>query len=88
MKDYKKLEDYGIIGDLNTCALVGKDGSIDWCCFPYLESPSVFASILDIDKGGYFSVHPSGTFDSVQGYVEETNVLQTFFKTAIQGTLF
>ncbi len=82
MKDYKKLKDYGIIGDLSTCALVGKDGSIDWCCFPYVESPSVFADILDIDQGGHFAVQPSGIFDSEHQYIEDTNVLQTFFKTS------
>jgi GH15 family glucan-1,4-alpha-glucosidase len=82
MKDYKKIENYGIIGDLDTCALVGKDGSIDWCCFPHIESPSVFAGVLDIDKGGHFAVHPSDNFDSEQRYIERTNVLQAVFKTS------
>jgi GH15 family glucan-1,4-alpha-glucosidase len=81
MKGYKWLEDYGIIGNLDTCALVGRDGSIDWCCFPHIESPSVFAAILDIEKGGHFSIKPSGRFESEQQYIENTNVLQTFFKT-------
>ncbi len=82
MKDYKKLRHYGIIGDLNTCALVGRDGSIDWCCFPHIGSPSIFAGILDIDKGGYFAVRPSGSFDSEQQYIGETNVLKTTFHTS------
>ncbi|MEX2704697.1 MAG: HEAT repeat domain-containing protein [Candidatus Freyrarchaeum guaymaensis] len=77
----KKIEDYGIIGDLNTCALIGRDGSIDWCCLPYIESPSVFACILDVEKGGHFAVHPTGEYESEQRYVEETNVLQTLFRT-------
>jgi len=78
---YKKIEDYGIIGNLETCALVGNDGSIDWCCFPHIESPSVFAAILDNEKGGHFAVRPAGPFQSRQKYVESTNVLQTVFRT-------
>ncbi len=79
MQRYKWLEEHGIIGNLDTCALVGNDGSIDWCCFPHIESPSVFAAILDINKGGHFSIRPSGVFKSAQKYIENTNVLQTFF---------
>lgn len=82
MKDYKKLGHYGVIGDLDTCALIGRDGSIDWCCFPHIESPSIFAGILDIDKGGYFAVRPSGSFDSEQQYIGKTNVLKTTFRTS------
>ncbi len=82
MKYFKKLEHYGIIGNLDTCALVGRDGSIDWCCFPHIESPSIFAGILDIDKGGHFAVRPSEPFESEQQYIERTNVLQTLFRTS------
>lgn len=78
---YKKLEEYGIIGNLETCALIGKDGSVDWCCFPHLESPSVFAAILDIERGGHFIIQPSENFISKQFYIEKTNVLQTTFET-------
>ena len=49
---YKPIESYGVIGDLHTVALVGIDGSIDWCCLPHFDSPSVFAAILDDQKGG------------------------------------
>lgn len=87
MKDFKKLEHYGIIGNLNTCALVGRDGSIEWCCFPHIESPSIFASILDIDKGGHFAVRPSGPFESEQQYIEKTNILQTVFHTSSGTTI-
>ena len=53
-EDYQPIENYGVIGDLNTIALVGLNGSIDFMCFPDFDSPSVFARILDKDNGGYF----------------------------------
>ena len=81
IQDYKKISDYSIIGDLLTCALVGKDGSIDWYCLPHMDSPSVFASILDFEKGGHFSIRPSKKHTSEQQYVKYTNVLETKFKT-------
>lgn len=80
-KTYKNLEDYGIIGNLLTCALVGNDGSIDWCCFPHLESPSVFGSLLDIQKGGSFSITPATKYSHSQQYIPDTNVLETHFST-------
>jgi len=55
---YLPIEDYGIIGNLRTAALVGRNGSIDWCCFPYLDGPSVFGALLDVNKGGRFKVAP------------------------------
>ncbi len=81
---YKDLEQYGIIGNLETCALCGSDGSIDWLCFPYLESPSIFAALLDIEKGGHFRIRPSSSFTSVQLYKENTNILMTGF-TCLSG---
>lgn len=79
---YKKIEEYGIIGNLETAALVGVDGSIDWLCTPHLESASVFAAILDCDKGGLFRIHPAQPFQSKQRYIEKTNVLQTVFRSS------
>ncbi|MFC6764544.1 glycoside hydrolase family 15 protein [Natrinema soli] len=79
---YKQLTEYGAIGDGNTVALVGRDGSIDWCPFPHVESPSVFAAILDADRGGRFVVHPTQSFESVQRYRDRTAVLETTFQTA------
>jgi GH15 family glucan-1,4-alpha-glucosidase len=78
---FKDIEDYGIIGNLETCALVGNDGSIDWLCFPYLESPSVFAAILDDKRGGQFAIQPVSKFDSFQAYIRNTNILRTTFNT-------
>jgi GH15 family glucan-1,4-alpha-glucosidase len=57
---YQPIENYGIIGDLHTTALVGTDGSIDWLCLPRFDSPSVFAAILDDQKGGRFKIAPVG----------------------------
>jgi GH15 family glucan-1,4-alpha-glucosidase len=77
---YQAIEDYGIIGNMRTAALVGLDGSIDWFCFPRFDSPSVFAAILDDKKGGYFKIAPIG--DGVvhkQLYWPGTNVLITRF---------
>ena len=82
MNDFSPLEEYGLIGNLETCALVGSNGSIDWFPFPHLESPSMFAAILDPDHGGRFKISPTASFSSVQQYVEQTNVLETTFRTA------
>jgi GH15 family glucan-1,4-alpha-glucosidase len=77
---YVPIEDYGIIGDLHTVALVSKRGSIDWMCFPHLNSPSLFAALLDDRKGGRFEIAAVG--DGVthkQLYIPDTNVLVTRF---------
>lgn len=77
---YQPIENYGIIGNMRTAALVGRDGSIDWLCFPHFDSPSVFAAILDDVKGGRFSIAPkAGRFTTKQFYWPETNVLITRF---------
>jgi len=78
---YKGIGEYGIIGNSCTAALVGIDGSIDWCCLPRLDSPSVFAAILDDEKGGSFGIKPTANFKSQQAYLEDTNVLETAFQT-------
>jgi len=76
---YKPIEDYGIIGDLHSVALVGIDGSIDWCCLPNFDSPSVFAALLDEKKGGFFKISPVTDARCKQLYLPETNVLITRF---------
>jgi GH15 family glucan-1,4-alpha-glucosidase len=76
---YLPIEDHGIIGDLHTAALVGTDGTIDWLCLPAFDSPSVFASILDDERGGHFSLRPAEYTRSQQLYLPGTNVLLTRF---------
>jgi GH15 family glucan-1,4-alpha-glucosidase len=74
---YLPIEDHGVIGDLQTVALVGRDGTIDWCCLPHFDSPSVFASILDDRKGGAFALRPEGEARMKQMYLPDSNVLVT-----------
>jgi GH15 family glucan-1,4-alpha-glucosidase len=77
---YQPIENHGIIGDLHSVALVGMDGSIDWLCLPDFDSPSVFAAILDDEKGGRFKIAPvSGGVTRKQLYWPDTNVLVTRF---------
>jgi GH15 family glucan-1,4-alpha-glucosidase len=73
------LKDYGIIGNLNTCAIINNDGNVDWCCFPYLESSSIFAGILDQKNGGKFLIQPNHQFQSAQKYKKDSNILETKF---------
>ena len=53
---YQPIENYGIIGNMRTVALVGMNGSIDWYCYPHFDSPSIFGAILDDKKGGHFQI--------------------------------
>src|SRR5215217_1406942 len=76
---YLPIEDHGIIGNLYTAALVGTEGTIDWLCLPAFDSPSVFCSILDDEKGGHFALRPEEYTRSHQLYLPDTNVLLTRF---------
>ena len=79
--DYKPIRDYGVIGDMHSAALVGLDGHIDWYCAPRFDSPSVFAALLDIRKGGKFQLSPTEKFTTKQSYEGDTNVLSTIFES-------
>ncbi|KNG89950.1 putative glycosyl hydrolase [Aspergillus nomiae NRRL 13137] len=77
--NYCSIEDYGIIGDMHTCALVSKNGGLDFMCWPAFDSPSVFCRVLDNTKGGHFTIRPAGDIKpmSKQRYRACTNVLET-----------
>jgi GH15 family glucan-1,4-alpha-glucosidase len=81
---YQPIEDYGLIGNMRTAALVSIRGSIDWLCLPFFDSPSVFGAILDDEKGGRFEIAASDMagIHTVQFYWPETNVLITRFLSA------
>ena len=74
--------DYGIIGNCISAALINKKGSIDWCCLPRFDSPSVFAKILDSKKGGAFEIITESNFDITQSYIEDSCILKTKFKNS------
>jgi GH15 family glucan-1,4-alpha-glucosidase len=82
MKTYPLVADHGLIGDLQTAALVATDGTLDWFCSPRFDSPSIFASLLDHTRGGHFSIHPvDEAFETKQLYLPDTAILVTRFLT-------
>ncbi len=79
---YQPIEDYALIGDGVTAALVGRDGSIDWACFPRFDSPSAFARVLDAGGGGHWRLAPVAPCTATRRYLPDTNILATTFTTA------
>jgi len=80
---YPAIEDHGLIGDLQTTALVATDGTIDWFCAPRFDSPSIFASLLDRRRGGHFRIAPEGVdYVTKQLYLPGTPILVTRFLSA------
>jgi GH15 family glucan-1,4-alpha-glucosidase len=75
------IDDHAIVGDCRSAALVSRDGSLYWLCFPRYDSPSLFAALLDIEQGGRFCIRPSGPFRAERRYLPDTNILQTTFHT-------
>jgi len=83
---FPPIEDYGVIGNCHTAALVSSQGSIDWLCLPRFDSPSLFARVLDLERGGAWSIQPATPFESTHQYLNNTNVLATTF-TCMEGSL-
>src|SRR5436309_10818454 len=75
------IGDYALLSDCRSAALVSRAGSVDWLCFPRFDAPATFARILD-PGGGHFSVRPAGEFEASRGYLAQTMVLETTFRTA------
>ncbi|MFJ8934742.1 glycoside hydrolase family 15 protein [Streptomyces sp. NPDC102365] len=81
MRRYPPIADHGLVGDLQTAALVSSDGTVDWMCAPRFDSPSVFASLLDHERGGHFTVSADTAQPPVQIYLQDTAILVTRFLT-------
>ncbi len=75
------IEDYALIGDRHTAALVGRDGSIDWLCLPRFDSPACFAALLGTDDHGHWQLCPDGAYESSRRYLGASGVLETTFTT-------
>jgi GH15 family glucan-1,4-alpha-glucosidase len=79
--DSLPIGDYALLSDCRSAALVSRDGSVDWLCFPRFDGPSVFCRLLD-PAGGRFAIRPAGEFQASRRYVDQTMVLETTFATA------
>jgi GH15 family glucan-1,4-alpha-glucosidase len=79
---YLPIRDYAAIGDRQTVALVGLDGSVDWLCLPRFDSPFVLGALVDSDRGGRFALAPAEPYEVSRRYLPGTNVLQSTFRTA------
>ncbi len=82
MSEERRIEDYALLGDLQTAALVHRSGSIDWCCFPRFDSGACFSALLGAPEHGRWLVAPSGEIRSIERrYRKDTLILETTFET-------
>ncbi|MGI9556798.1 MAG: trehalase-like domain-containing protein, partial [Solirubrobacterales bacterium] len=79
---FPPIGDYAFISDCHSCALIGRDASVEWACFHRFDGRPPFARILDRDVGGYFRIAPGADWEGSQRYLPDTNVLETTFTTA------
>ncbi|HJV11006.1 MAG TPA: trehalase-like domain-containing protein, partial [Burkholderiales bacterium] len=77
-----RIEDYALVGDCRTAALVGRNGSIDWLCWPRFDSPACFAALLGAPENGYWRIAPAGEFTATRRYMSGTLILETQFEAA------
>src|ERR671939_192374 len=86
MEAVPKIQDYAVIGNGRSAALVSRDGSLDWLCWPRFDSPSLFAGLLDRRSGGAWSISPTAQGGVERRYVRGTNAPQTCFHTETGAT--
>ena len=79
---YRPIRDYAAIGDCHGSALVGRDGTIDWCTLKRFDADPVFCRLLDADRGGFWSIRPTGDYRVARSYLEDSNILRTVFSTS------
>lgn len=80
-RGYRPIADYAAIGDCHGCALIAKDGGIDWCCFDRFDAEPMFLRILDAGRGGYLAITPSNVVAASRAYLPGTNIVRTEFRT-------
>ncbi|WP_152048396.1 glycoside hydrolase family 15 protein [Aureimonas psammosilenae] len=81
MRPYRPIEDYALLSNCHGCALVARDGSIDWACLERFDGDPVFSRLLDRERGGWFAIHPEGRFETSRLYLPRTKILETTFST-------
>ena len=82
------IPDYAAIGCTRSVALVERGGSIDWLCWPRFDSPSIFGRLLDVDKGGFFAIHPAVDHQAKRRYLDGTNVIDLYPRVPVGAPIY